>query len=242
MMAAMDGESGTHWDGVLAEALRRVRASIAEACERSGRDPATVGILAVTKTQPPEAIQAAVRLGLKRIGENRVQEARDKAAVGAYQGAALELIGPLQSNKIKVAVTLFEVLQSLEDERTARELERRCRESHRQLRVLIEVNTSGEESKHGVRNREEALRLAEVVLGLGSLRLEGLMTLGPLGGDESSTRRAFASLRELREWLQTRLRVPLPELSMGMSADYPWAVLEGSTLLRLGTALFGGRV
>lgn len=229
------------WDVLLRDNRDRVLQRVHDACARAGRDPGGVRILAVTKTQPLEAIAAARRVGFDRFGENRVQEARAKAACGAFAGARLDIIGSLQSNKVKAAVAIADGVQSVDRVDIARELDRRAREWGKILEVLLELNTSGEAQKHGVRTLADLEALAETVLGLAALRLTGLMTLAPFSGDEALVRPCFARLYQARERLRDRLGVALPELSMGMSGDYPWAILEGSTLLRLGTALFGER-
>jgi pyridoxal phosphate enzyme (YggS family) len=207
----------------IAANLARVR----ERIEAAGGDPEALEIVAVTKGQPAEVAQAAVELGLTRLGENRVQEALEKMA--QVQGASWHLVGHLQTNKVRHAAR-FELIHSLDSPRLARALAGR-----HQPPVLLEVNVSRDPAKHGVAP-EGALQLAREVDGL--LDLRGLMAMGPAEGDP---RGAFAELRRLREDLQQRLGRPLPILSMGMSDDLEAAVSEGSTMLRLGRALFGDR-
>jgi pyridoxal phosphate enzyme (YggS family) len=207
----------------IAANLARVR----ERIEAAGGDAEALEIVAVTKGQPAEVAQAAVELGLTRLGENRVQEALEKMA--QVQGASWHLVGHLQTNKVRHAAR-FELIHSLDSPRLARALAGR-----HQPPVLLEVNVSRDPAKHGVAP-EGALQLAREVDGL--LDLRGLMAMGPAEGDP---RGAFAELRRLREDLQQRLGRPLPILSMGMSDDLEAAVSEGSTMLRLGRALFGDR-
>jgi pyridoxal phosphate enzyme (YggS family) len=200
---------------------------VRERIEAAGGDAEALEIVAVTKGQPAEVAQAAVELGLTRLGENRVQEALEKMA--QVQGASWHLVGHLQTNKVRHAAR-FELIHSLDSPRLARALAGR-----HQPPVLLEVNVSRDPAKHGVAP-EGALQLAREVDGL--LDLRGLMAMGPAEGDP---RGAFAELRRLREDLQQRLGRPLPILSMGMSDDLEAAVSEGSTMLRLGRALFGDR-
>jgi PLP dependent protein len=207
----------------IAANLARVR----ERIEAAGGDAEALEIVAVTKGQPAEVAQAAVELGLTRLGENRVQEALEKMA--QVQGASWHLVGHLQTNKVRHAAR-FQLIHSLDSPRLARALAGR-----HQPPVLLEVNVSRDPAKHGVAP-EGALQLAREVDGL--LDLRGLMAMGPAEGDP---RGAFAELRRLREDLQQRLGRPLPILSMGMSDDLEAAVSEGSTMLRLGRALFGDR-
>jgi pyridoxal phosphate enzyme (YggS family) len=207
----------------IAANLARVR----ERIEAAGGDADALEIVAVTKGQPAEVAQAAVELGLTRLGENRVQEAVGK--MEQVQGASWHLVGHLQTNKVRQAPS-FALIHSLDSSRLARALAGRHAPP-----VLLEVNVSRDPAKHGVAP-EGALQLAREVDGL--LDLRGLMAMGPAAGDP---RPAFADLRRLREDLQQRLGRPLPILSMGMSDDLEAAVSEGSTMLRLGRALFGDR-
>ncbi len=193
----------------------------------AGGDPNRIEIVAVTKGQPVEACQAAVDLGLVTLGENRVQEALSK--MEAVSGAEWHLIGHLQTNKARHAAR-FGLIQSVDSVRLARALA-----EHGSPPVLLEVNVSREEQKHGVRP-EMAVEIAlEVASELG---LRGLMAMGPTRVDG---RRAFAELRDLRDQMEQRLGRPLSVLSMGMSDDLEAAVQEGSTMLRVGRALFGDR-
>jgi len=192
----------------------------------------------VTKTLPPEAVRAALAASLADIGENYVQEARAKRdALGA--GGTWHLIGGLQRNKARVAVATFDHVQTVDSSAVARALAEEAARAGRRLPVSLQVNAAADPRKRGL-SPDDAPALAEAVLGLPELRLDGLMTIGPQGPAEQ-TRSCFRLLRELRDDLGKRLGVELPHLCMGMSDDFPVAVEEGATLLRLGRALFGDR-
>jgi pyridoxal phosphate enzyme (YggS family) len=222
----------------VAARLAAVRAEVGAAARRAGRDAARVGIVAVTKTLPPEAVRAALAAGLADIGENYVQEARAKRdALGA--GGTWHLIGGLQRNKARVAVATFDHVQTVDSSAVARALAEEAARAGRRLPVSLQVNAAADPRKRGL-SPDDAPALAEAVLGLPELRLDGLMTIGPQGPAEQ-TRSCFRLLRELRDDLGKRLGVELPHLCMGMSDDFPVAVEEGATLLRLGRALFGDR-
>jgi len=210
-----------------AERLAEVRARIAAAAERAGRNAAAVRLIGASKTVDAGRLVGFVEAGLVDLGENRVQEAETKRV----QGVTWHLIGHLQSNKARKAVALFEWIHSVDSPRLADALDRIAAELGRKPRVLVEVNTSGEASKHGVAP-EDARGLVEHVRGLPHLSLEGLMTIGPLAGDP---RNAFRMLRKQRD------EAGLNELSMGMSGDFEVAIEEGATMVRVGSALFGAR-
>jgi len=196
--------------------------------------------MAVTKTHPAEAADWALAAGLHRIGENRVQEAAGKRPL-AKAGASWELIGPLQSNKARLAVETFDRIQTLDRLKLVQVLDRHCEETGKTAYpVLMQVNVGEDPAKHGCRV-SEAASLADAILSSRCLSLEGLMTIGELTDDELTIRRTFSGLRTLRDQLQDSLGVALPVLSMGMTDDLEWAIEEGSTLIRVGTALFGRR-
>jgi PLP dependent protein len=221
----------------LAGRIAAVRAAIAEAALRAARHPDAVRIVAVTKTLAPAAVAAALAAGLTDIGENYLQEARPKrAAVGA---GVWHLIGGLQRNKVRAAVAAFDWIHTLDSVDLARFLAQEVARAGRRLPVLMQVNVAGEVTKRGVRP-DEAMGLAQVVLGHEALGLQGLMTIGPQA-DPARARQCFRGLRELRDTIGKRLGVELPHLSMGMSDDFVIAVEEGATWLRLGRALFGSR-
>ena len=220
--AAMEG---------LAERLAAVRARIERAAGRVGRDPSQILLLAVTKIFPAEAIQEAHALGLREFGENYVQEFEGKApSVTGLAGARFHLIGHLQSNKATKAAELFQVVQTVDSPKLAR----RLNDTGRRLDVMLEVKLSEEESKHGV-DPSGVPALIEVVRACPNLRLRGLMTMPPWSEDPEAPRGYFRRLRELAE------THGLTELSMGMSNDLETAIEEGSTCVRVGTALFGKR-
>ncbi len=183
----------------------------------------------------------AVRAGVTCIGENRVQEAVAKRPQTTVQDGTWELIGPLQSNKTRLAVRTFERIQTLDRLKLVRQLDRMAEEEGKApYPVLMQVNVGEDPAKSGCQ-RGEAEQLAQAILEKENLRLQGLMTIGEFSDREEIVRPVFEDLRLLRDELETRLGVRLPELSMGMSGDLEWAIEEGSTLIRVGTALFGSR-
>jgi pyridoxal phosphate enzyme (YggS family) len=216
-----------------------VRARIAQACTRCGRDPSGVELLAVTKTHSAEAVEFAARYGLRAVGENRVQEAVDKRAQ-TRAPIAWELIGHLQSNKARVAAQTFDRIQSVDSAKLLELLDRAAGEAGRKLPILLQVNAGMDPAKSGV-EPEGAEALLAAALTRAHLRVEGLMTVAPLSPDPGVARRTFANLRAIRERLSASTGATLRELSMGMSADMEEAIAEGSTLVRVGSALFGAR-
>ena len=224
--------------GALPERLAAVRAEIARR-QGAGRWTHPVTIVAVTKGFGLDAVQAALEVGLTELGENRVQEAVPKIDDPVGRRASWHLIGHLQRNKAKLVPGRFVLVQSVDSLALAEELERRAAARGVTQRVLLQVNVAGEAQKSGCA-LDEAPALASAVARLPRLRLEGLMTLAPLTDDVDVQRRAFGGLRRLRDALQED-GLWLPALSMGMSADYATAVEEGTTMIRLGTALFGPR-
>lgn len=223
----------------LAENLAAVQARIAAACGRSGRDPAEVTLLAVSKNHPADAVAEAVGLGLTTFGENRVQEAKAKIPLSPSR-ARWHFIGHLQSNKARDAVALFGTIESVDSLALAEELQKQAEKQAKTLQVLLEVNVAGESSKFGwVPDR--LVESLEAINALPRLELHGLMTIAPYAIDAEKVRPVFRRLRELRDRCADRLGTPLPVLSMGMSADLEVAIEEGSTLVRVGTALFGPR-
>jgi len=224
----------------LRERLDSLRTRIDAAAARAGRAGEAVTLIAVTKTVPADVVAGAVAAGVVDLGENRVQEAESKVALEGLKGVHWHLIGHLQSNKAARAVALFGRVHSVDGVALAETLSRRAVAAGRRMPVLIEVNVSREASKFGV-SPEELGAMAEQVAPLEGLDLDGLMTVGPAVERAEDARPGFARLRELRDELARRLGRPLPHLSMGMSGDFEVAVEEGSTMVRVGTALFGLR-
>jgi hypothetical protein len=215
----------------LADRLRTVRERIARAAERTRRDPAAILLLAVTKIFPAETLREAYELGLRDFGENYVQELEEKAPhLADLKEARYHLIGHLQSNKTKKASELFQVVQTVDTPKLAR----RLNEAPHPMDVMLEVKLSPEDSKSGAAP-EELTELIAAVRACGNLRLLGLMTMPPWSDDPEAARGYFRRLRELRE------EHGLAQLSMGMSHDLETAIEEGSTCVRVGTALFGKR-
>lgn len=226
----------------IAENIMRIRENIAEAARRSGRKPAEVRLMAVTKTVDDERIRAAIEAGVDAIGENYVQEARRKIEL---MGRSIEwhLIGHLQTNKAKYAVRLFDMIHSVNRPDVARELDRRAAMAGvAKVRVLIEVNTSGEETKRGVAP-EGVLDLVRMASSLEHLSVVGLMTMAPWFDHAEKARPYFRALRKIRDAVEAAAipGVSMTELSMGMTDDYPVAVEEGATIVRIGRAIFGER-
>ena len=224
------------------EFVRRVdevRARISSACALAGRPPSGVELLAVTKTHPVAAAEYAARYGLRAVGENRVQEGVEKRAQGSA-AIAWELIGHLQSNKAKLAVQHFDRIQSVDSVKLIGHLDRAAADLGKSLPILLQINAGRDPAKHGA-EPADAARLLEAALGGKNLRVDGLMTIAPLSSDPAVAQRTFFSLRELRDQLAAQFSTPLRELSMGMSGDLTDAIAAGSTLVRVGTALFGSR-
>lgn len=221
----------------IAENLISVRRRIACAAEKSGRREEEIRLVAVSKTQPIEAVLEAVAAGVGELGENYVQEAEEKLA-GLTTGAAVRhFIGHLQKNKAGKAAALFDMVQCVDQIELAQALGRRAELLGKRLDVLLEVNISGEESKFGV-SPERTLDLAAAVAPVPGVKLCGLMGIGPLQGDERAVRESFRRLRRLFEQLPPEHR---QVLSMGMTGDFEAAIDEGSTMVRIGTGIFGPR-
>lgn len=225
----------------VADNIRLVRESMAETARRAGRDPASVRLMAVTKKVDDDRIIEALRAGVEIIGENYVQEAKRKLEKMG-KDAEWHLIGRLQTNKAKYAVRLFDMVQSVDRLELARELDRRARAEGRVMKVLIEVNIGGEQTKSGV-PLETAVDLVRAVAPLENLSIQGLMTMPPWFDDPEEARPFFRALRELRDRISAEKipRVEMRELSMGMTGDFAVAVEEGATILRIGRGIFGER-
>lgn len=228
----------------VARALEPIRERMERARERSGRAQ-PVELVAVTKGHGFEVVEAALAAGLTRLGENRVQELADKAArleaEGRAGAARWHLIGHLQRNKVRQALPLFELIHSIDSHRLARELSKEAERAGREVAGLVQVNTSGEDAKSGF-GYDEAVEAVARVVALPGVRVAGLMTMAPWTDDEDVLRRTFRRARELFDRCAAQLEgFDARHLSMGMSNDYEIAIEEGSTMVRLGTVLFGER-
>ncbi len=225
----------------IAANLSRLEDRISSACERAGRDRKGITLVAVTKTHPPETVEAAARSGITDVGENRVQEAAAKKPK-VRSDLTWHLVGHLQTNKAGKAVELFSVVHSVDSARIADELHRRCEQAGTTVKVLVEVNTSDEPTKFGV-GPEHVPPLVEHVMGRNLLELVGLMTIGPGWAveDPEASRPCFQTLARLAEHTRQRFGIPLLHLSMGMSSDFEQAIEEGATIIRIGSAIFGPR-
>ncbi len=210
-----------------------------DACGRSGRDPNSVTLLAVTKSQPPEVVSEAASLGLTLFGENKVQEA--KAKIPLCPGRLRwHLIGHLQTNKCRDAVELFAMIQSVDSLHLAEEINNRAEQASKTMPIFLEVNAAGEATKFGYRPEQLEAEIAQVNA-LPRLEIHGLMTVPPWTPDPEKVRSVFRQVRELKERCEQILGAPLPHLSMGMTGDFEVAIEEGATMVRIGTALFGPR-
>jgi pyridoxal phosphate enzyme (YggS family) len=223
----------------LQENLESVRERIASAAERAGRNVSEIELVAVSKTHPAEVIREASEAGQVLFGENRVQEALAKIPLLPGK-LRWHLIGHLQSNKVRKALPHFELIHGVDSVDLARDIDRIAAEEGFFPRILLEVNVSGEGSKHGF-DPSVLERHLEQLLALPRLQIEGFMTMAPLAPEAEASRPHFCFLRELRDRLAQTSGIPFPTLSMGMSGDYEVGVEEGATLVRVGSAIFGGR-
>ncbi|MBF0212986.1 MAG: YggS family pyridoxal phosphate-dependent enzyme [Magnetococcales bacterium] len=218
--------------------LDQIRARIAAACERAGRDPADVHLLVVSKTRTPDEIRAVTACGQTLLAENRVQEARDKIPLLNDPALAWHLIGPLQRNKVKTALELFRMIHTVDSLELAEEISKR-NDRPQPFPVLMQINVGREPQKSGVLP-EEAIPLAQAIARLPGLALQGVMTIPPFSPRAEESRIWFRALADLRERIAREAfpGVQMRELSMGMSHDYEIAVEEGATLVRIGSAVF----
>lgn len=230
-------------EDTMAGRLARIQQRIREACERAGRRPDSVTLLPVSKTFGEDALREAMALGLTRFGENKTQEIRQKAVALAGHGLKWVLIGHLQTNKAKDAARDAAEVQSLDRVELAEALHRRLQNEGRTLDVLVQVKTSPEPSKYGMAPEDVAPFLRRIAADFPTLHVRGLMTLAINSPDPAQVRACFRALRELRDRLaQERIPgVSLDRLSMGMSGDFELAIEEGSTEVRIGSAIFGAR-
>ncbi len=235
------------------ENIAIVLENIAAACARVQRDPAEITLVAVSKTNPADAVLEAVAAGLQHFGENRVEEAGTKIPLVSAQTdkpITWHMIGHIQSRKAKDLPSLFQVIHSVDSIGLAEKLARAAAAQDKTVDVMIQINISGEESKSGLEAvgwlknnavRDQLLQDMQHILALPGLRMRGLMTMAPIVETMEQTRPVFADLAALRQNLSETLNQPLPELSMGMTDDYPVAIEEGATLVRIGRAIFGER-
>lgn len=221
----------------IADNLKRVNEKIAAAAARAGRNPTDVTLVVVTKTRAPDEIRAAAEAGVRVFGENRIQEAAVKIPELADLRVSWHMVGHLQRNKVKKALELFDVVQSLDSLRLAAEIDKRAAGP---VPCFLEANTSGETSKFGVAPAEVAGLVSELAE-YPNIDLRGLMTVGPLTTDADRIRRAFAELAASFDEVKTSAGGQFRELSMGMTDDYEIAIEEGATIIRVGRALFGER-
>ena len=233
----------------LAENLEKLEAAIADACRTAGRRREDVELMAVSKTYPAETIAEAAALGLALFGENRVQEFAGKVEelqplrLRSTHPLRVHLIGHLQSNKAAKAAEVFDGVDSVDSLRLAKRLDEAAGKLGKRLPILLEVKLSPEETKEGLDpESREAAELLEALPDLANLETRGLMTIAPWGAEEAVTRACFRSLREWRDrWIAAHPQLTLDMLSMGMSGDFPLAIAEGATRIRVGTAIFGKR-
>ncbi len=226
--------------GTIAENLDSVRKRIEAACERPGRNPAEIMLVAVTKTVLPEQMNEAIEAGVTQIGENRVREAWEKYP--HVRPVTWHLVGHLQTNKVKRALQLFEWIHSVDSFHLAEKIEHESAKFERTIPILLEVKTSPEPTKFGV-PVGETLEFVKKISAFGHIQIEGLMTIAPFTDEEAPIRKSFKTLRELRDHI-AKAKIPgvrMNHLSMGMSHDFEIAIEEGATIVRIGTAIFGPR-
>ncbi|MBF0447647.1 MAG: YggS family pyridoxal phosphate-dependent enzyme [Magnetococcales bacterium] len=230
--------------GIISDQLSQIQQQIAQACDRSGRDPGKISLVAVSKTKPASAVLEALAEGQLIFGENRVQESRDKIPLVEAEAGSLaqwHLIGPLQRNKVNVAVKLFSMIHSLDSVELALDLSKRAQRI-RPLPVLVQINVGRESQKNGFLP-EQAPEAIRQMADLDGIQVQGLMTVPPVTPDPEGARPYFQALARLAEQIKALQLdgIGMDQLSMGMSHDYPVAVEEGATLIRVGSALFGAR-
>ena len=223
----------------IAENYNKIIATINKIASSAGRDPEEIEIVTVSKTFPAQIVQEAIDSDIKLFGENRLQEAKSKIALlkGEF---TFHLVGHLQSNKSRDAVGLFDIIHSIDKLSTANKVNREAEKIQKVQKILVQVNTSGEDTKSGT-VPEDALDLCREILKLNNLKLLGLMTIGPFTDDKDKIRSSFVLLRKILDNINRSLDINLKELSMGMSNDYQIAVEEGATMIRIGSAIFGDR-
>lgn len=230
----------TMYKTLLKENLPVVREAIARAADKAGRDPSDVTMVAITKAHPREALDAALELGLRDLGENRVEELETKVGILGREAATWHMVGHVQSRKAKQVVANADILHSVHSLKLARRLSGFAEEAGTRLPALVQVNMSGEEAKSGFEPAETVEALHQI-LELDGIDVRGLMTMAPFVDDEAVLRKVFRGLRGLQEQAGGLSSYHGKELSMGMTNDFELAIEEGSTMVRIGTALFGER-
>jgi len=224
---------------MLTEKIKIVREKIEKKCLEIGRDVSEVTLIAVSKFQPPEAILNAFENGIENFGENKAQELKKKTEL-IKEKIIWHFIGHLQTNKVKFVINSANFIHSVDSLKLAKEIEKRAKSAGKKPFLLLEINTSGEENKYGLRQKENILSVADFCKNSPFLNLVGLMTMAPFTDDEKIIRTSFSRLRKLKDELNG-LGFNLKHLSMGMTNDFEIAIEEGSTMLRIGTAIFGPR-
>lgn len=233
-----------YFTSMIKQSLAQLEAKIAETCDHLGRDPDEVTLIAVTKFAGVEQIQEALDAGITHIAENKVQEAQKKYPHLHAPMAKLSkhMIGHLQTNKVKTAVALFDMIQSVDSIRLAREIDKEAGKIGKRMNILIQVNTAGEEQKSGLAE-QEVLSFIKEASHLKHIHIKGLMAIAPLTENEKIIRQCFLDLREIRDAVDYEFgdedKVDMEFLSMGMSHDWPIALEEGANMLRIGSAIFG---
>ncbi|MDP2038379.1 MAG: YggS family pyridoxal phosphate-dependent enzyme [Ignavibacteria bacterium] len=225
---------------MIAENLKKVEEKITEACIKCGRERSLIKLIAVSKTQPIERIREVLDSGIMHLGENKAQELRDKSEI-VTGNFSWHFIGHLQSNKIKYVIKAAEFIHSVNSIKLAEDINLKAGQINKKQKVLLEIKTSSEATKFGLEIEKEIIETAEFCLTQNNLELSGLMTMAPYSDDEKMIRKCFASLREKKEMLSSK-GIILNELSMGMTNDFEWAIEEGATMIRIGTAIFGDRI
>ena len=222
--------------------LENVKGRIEKAAMDCGRNPNSVRLIAVSKTVPPATVQAAIEAGATILGENYVQEAREKISTLSDFDISWHFIGHLQSNKAKYAVKLFDLIHSVDSIKLARELNKQAQKSGKIQKILIQINISQEKTKSGI-PVDDTADIIQAISEFENIKIKGLMTMPPFFNQPDRVRPFFAALRELRDQLADRAipGVALEELSMGMTGDFEVAIAEGATMVRVGTAIFGER-
>jgi PLP dependent protein len=227
---------------MIAENIQNIRENVSKACFRVGRDPQSVDMIAVSKTFDSHQVDEVRSLGILDFGENYVQELVDKKKSLVDKNIRWHFIGHLQSNKVKYIAEWIYLIQSVDSIGLAEEIQKRAERAKREIDILIEVNTSEEATKFGVKPKS-AINLIKSVIGFPNIKLKGLMTIGPFSEKQDESRSAFRILKKIFDDANHSaiLHEPLTVLSMGMSHDFDIAIEEGSTMIRIGTAIFGSR-